>query len=191
MFTYNKRMLFLKLFSAVFLCFMFSSCVTSKNPLCDKKNSVLDSGLIGVWQGESEQVIISQAEGQLLFTEKDTNEKVKQKYTGYTAQIKSDNFLIIQGYENTAKDEYVFVHYVLSGNNVLTVYALNTEFFINAVEKQLIKGEIIKNKDWDKGVQLTDTTENMFEFLNKIDKKYYLKNEPGIYKKIVNENVKS
>lgn len=171
------------LFASLIIIFAFSSCktVTSVNPIDLKTKSSVDQTLPGLWYGYEDKektyvMIRTQSDGYLNITGTDADFKYDEgKIIAYPSILGDYRFLNIL---STSRDSdkidptkgYFFLFYQIKNSNTIELRNLNFNYFVNAVEKKKIKGEVKYSVSADKksktpaDVILSDTSENIRKF---------------------------
>jgi hypothetical protein len=192
------------LLSALSIILLFSSCktVTSYYPIDEKTKLSVDAALPGIWYGidSNEKIYVFiriRKDGYLDITGADSKFGYDEgKIMAYPSFLEEDRFLNISA---TNKDSekidltknYLFLHYqIKNNNNTIELRNLNFDFFVDAVNKKLIKGEVKYSTGRDKKIQkpedviLSDTSENIRKFLKENNKEKYLEEKKMILNRL-------
>jgi hypothetical protein len=191
--------------SILFILFLFfNSCksVTSDNPIDAKTKLSADEALPGIWYGldskEKIHVLIRiRRDGYLDITGADSSFKYDEgKIFAYPSYLGEERFLNINATTNDSQKldltkNFLFLHYqVKNNNNTIELRNMKFDFFVDAVTKKLIKGEVKYSTSRDKktkvpaDVILSDTSENIRKFLKENNKENYLENKVMILNRV-------
>ena len=194
----------IKLLSIIAVFIMFSACktVTSYNPIDVKNKSSIDAVLPGLWYGldEKEKIYVFiriRMDGYLDITGADSSFKYDEgKIFAYPSFLGEDRFLNINATTNDSQKldlskNFLFINYqIKNNNNTIELRQMKFEFFVDAVEKKLIKGEVKYSASKDKkykapsDVIISDTSENIRKFLKENSKEKYLEDKKIILNRI-------
>lgn len=179
------------------LCFAFTSCVDSDNPLSDPKQSTVDAGLLGVWRVRDKgdtvyyhvglagkqfpdgmlrvKSIHHEKNGDLLRPDNDdmlvfATTLGNNHYLNITSlDAKQIKSMGDSKWEPSMADGYFIYKYEINGDK-LTVAGMDSDEKEKAIKAGNIKGVVEKGDMQDgKGVRITDTTENLAKFIASAD----------------------
>ncbi len=192
------------LLSVVSILFLFSTCktVTSDNPIDIKNKSSIDAALPGLWYGldSNEKVYVFiriRKDGYLDITGADSSFKYDEgKIFAYPSFLGEEKFLNINATTSDSQKldlskNFIFINYqIKDNNNTIELRQMKFEFFVDAVEKKLIKGEVKYSTSKDKKIKtpadviISDTSENIRKFLKGNKKENYLEVKKMILNRI-------
>jgi len=174
------------------LCFVFTSCVDSDNPLSDPKQSAGDPGLLGVWRVSEKngdvayyhvgqagsnfptgmlrvKVIIHTKDGELPRPDNDdmlvfTTTLGNNHYFNITSlDAKQIKSMGDSKWEPSMAEGYFIYRYEIRGDKLI-VAGLDSDQKKAAIQAGKIKGTVE-----DKNVRITDMTENLARFIAAAD----------------------
>ena len=164
----------LSIFFALTFIVAFSGCVAeSEHPLSDPETAKYDTRLEGVWRSTFDGEVVYLHFGNRDDVSMDiiTVEHMKcgsissVEYTMFQTVIDKTHYMNVQNKDSEQrKGGYIFVKYDVSEKNTLTLWLIDTERIIKAIENGTIKGEI-KTKKWSDTIKITDTTPNLIKYI--------------------------
>lgn len=185
----------------------FTSCVFSSQPLSDDTNSFLDEQLIGYWETIGDDSKLKFLIGRKPDTKNTlalvslpilTDEGLVKESEVYTINVrkgKTGNYLSLGFKDKAKKPLYWMCKYDMPDKNKIRMFILDETFFEYAVKRGELKERTASadpkdagNKPNDagaaksikRGVFLSDTPDQIFNFLEKHGAKCFAK-EPGVY----------
>ena len=169
------------------LCLLLTSCVvTSDNPLSSLETAHADQALISDWFAKKDQdtyrfSVISASRMHVVISHKQADQK-PDVYDFFPTTIGNNNFLNVEmngkNDQGSPTKSYVFVRYTISPSHVLQRWLMSRDAAAAAVRAGKLKGTVHQDKNPtiigdpphpDVDVTLTDTTENIVNFIQKSD----------------------
>jgi hypothetical protein len=168
---------------------------TSKNPLSDPADAVVDMRLNGVWYGKSgeDTVFLHFVAGKA--TSMDIVEVDHEKsgdahtsiYTMFPTIIEGQRYMNIR--EKSGSDKpYYFARYSLSKSGALTIWLMSEKPVAKAVKDGKLAGKITVNNAGgsteSRDIALTSTTETLAAYVRKADPEVLFAENFGTFKKV-------
>ena len=168
---------------------------TSKNPLSDPADAVVDSRLDGVWYGKSgEDTIflhfVSGKPNSMDVVEVDhqqTGDAHTSIYTMFPSVIDGMRYMNIRE-KNGSDKPYYFARYTLSKSGTLTIWLMSEKPVAKAVKAGKLDGKItVKNEGEtteSREIALTGSTEALASYVHKSDPEILFAEKFGTFKKL-------
>ena len=174
-----------------------SACasVVSDRPLGDITSAVEDKNLLGIWQStdtelqQSYLAIMQRDDGYLKLIAFHNTDDRPWEFLGYVTEPYGERYLNLRQFveeENAYKPEehYNIVHYFINYKDELELSLFEPEFFKKAINDEMIKGTVHKEKTdfgtFETGIRIEDSMERLIDLLSKNNKQDYL-TEPIIF----------
>lgn len=185
---------FLGFSSALALTLLLTSCdPESVNPLGSPEPSAADSRLEGNWRD------LKEPQKSLIFTGKQIpwlhvlsadlarDSADDAEYNVYPTVIGKAHILNIQRLskdDNGEAKRFYFFRYEIASDDTLSLWGMNEQLVIKAIEGGKLKGSIEKkSSDTNRDVTLTDSTANLVKFIEKSGPEKVFSQESSKYRK--------
>ena len=176
------------------IMFALTGCLpTSKNPLSDPAEAVIDMRLDGVWYGKSgeDTIFLHFVAGKA--TSMDIVEVDHEKdgdahtsiYTMFPTIIGGQRYMNIQA--KTGDDKrYYLARYTLAKNGTLSIWLMSDTAVAKAVKAGKLAGKVTDKKDATDSldISLTATTASLAAFVGKSDPDVLFDQKFGTFKKV-------
>jgi hypothetical protein len=158
-----------------------TGCVYSNVPLTDAKTSTPDARLLGNWEvfdkdkpDEKHTISLSIKKGEPNVIEIATEEDGKAKtFDLFLTKIGNDCLGSVLS-EEKDKKTYIIGKYELTKDDVFKYWALDTDYFTEAVKNKEVKGTLKKGENFT-DVILEDSPEHLRKFIEKHGDKCFSK----------------
>ncbi len=186
-----KKIIFLILMSLI-----LSSClVNTKNPITENKLEV-DKDLRGLWQSQDStddskngfMIILEDKNAVYSFIPVNDDYKMDFSYQAFISKVGNDNYLNMQPLNVDAdtfnvKDEYFLAYYEIKNTSTLYIYLLSEPNFENAIKQKQLKGKITSDKYNTTTIMITDSSENIYNYIKNQKKEDLFGSDPMIFKR--------
>jgi len=188
---------------------VFSGCcpTTSLHPLSNPDSITSDERLFGTWglANEGSTAFLHIGRGEDGYTEIQYVEHKQDarldivSFLTFPSLIDDDSFLNVEPAELSEGDfeGYIFIHYELLDDNRLSLSGWDEPAIEQAIEDELIRGEIIEKQEEYTGLQgqpiqgkskcvrITDETDNIISFIRQYGARKLFNQPMGIFERVV------
>lgn len=178
--------------AAILLLLSLAGCLpVSVNPLSTAENASADSRLPGVWYGKSgeDRVFLHFVAGegpQMQVVEVDHEKSGKAHTTSYNVFVTAIEDSRYMNVRDAKSDNapYYFARYRISSSGMLTIWLMSDKSAAKAIRAGKIEGNVVKKRDDEIDVKITDTTKRLAAFVRKSDADLLFDQKFGTFRKL-------